>query len=124
MDEDNLLNDDLYVCNNGTYEEFGNIQEIAVSVDLSNGEDKTAITLFEVNEAYIKVGAMSITIAQSFSEAASALKSLVDKWLFACPNRRVVWLALHHKKKRIRKKNLNRAMKIISKQKNTKRGDI
>lgn len=63
-------------------------------------------------------------ISAEFIASVSEPEFFVQIELLFCPNKRVVWLALHHKKKRIRKKNLNRAMKIISKQKNTKRGDI
>lgn len=33
--------------------------------------------------------------------------------VFKCPNKRVLWLALYHRKRRVRKKNMKRALKII-----------
>ena len=47
-----------------------------------------------------------------------SVKNLVLLWdeiLKSYPNKRVVWLAFHHPKERVRKKNRNRIIKWVSK---------
>lgn len=43
-------------------------------------------------------------------------EKIYESILYTYPNRRVVWLALYHKKRRVRQKNRNRILKWINKQ--------
>lgn len=50
--------------------------------------------------------------------AIEQIKRLWDLILESYPNKRIVWLALHHKKERVRKKNRNRILKWIERMNN------
>ena len=48
-----------------------------------------------------------------FEEALFYISGARDVVIKCCPNRKVVYLATHSKKRRIRKKNIHRAIKIL-----------
>lgn len=72
-------------------------------------------------QAYKPVLDTCVQIVQNIMDALTpqvqqALKEIVrlcDLVLESYPDKRIVWLALHHKKERIRKKNRNRILKWI-----------
>lgn len=68
--------------------------------------------LFENSDELISTYSSLRNIAYTTTEA---LMKFTDLALDGCPNKRVVYLALHGKKK-TRKKNWNRAMKIMTKE--------
>lgn len=57
--------------------------------------------------------AESITTAlcQFPTDANEHIERMCAEVIHTYPNKRVVWLALHHKKKRVRNKNINRILK-------------
>ena len=96
---------------NGNYEPLGNItkfEEIATYSDFTNDEmlfmsfNMTAAVSFEMKEL------------QNLSrEAIITLFGFRNAILGCCLNKRVVHLALHASKARTRKKNFNRAIRIL-----------
>ncbi len=53
---------------------------------------------------------VEMTVSALF-EAAKQAVELYNKIISSCPNKRVVYLALHSKKERVRKKNVRRILK-------------
>ena len=88
-------------------------EKIVVSIDQSNGEDKTACIV----AAFTAVGEMCIFAAKVFSEAVSTAVSTVQAYtetlLSVYPNKRVLHLAKYHPKERVRKKNMRRVLKWV-----------
>ena len=67
----------------------------------------------------LKIGEAMGTLTATLRIATDALIHLIgvaQEVLTACPNRRVVHLALYAKKHRTRKKNLHRAFKLLEKE--------
>lgn len=84
-------------------------EKIVVSIDQSNGEDKTACIV----AAFTAVGEMCILAAKVFSEAVSTVQAYTETLLSVYPNKRVLHLAKYHPKERVRKKNMRRVLKWI-----------
>ena len=95
-------------------------------------QDGTAIRLADVNDCSIECECecedeinyisndINNTFEASFEVACRMLKEALfyisgarDVVIKCCPNRKVVYLATHSKKRRIRKKNMHRAIKIL-----------
>ena len=98
-------------------------------------QDGTAIRLADVNDCSIKCEdeinyisndinpikfQINNTIEASFEVACRMLEEALfyisgarDVVIKCCPNRKVVYLATHSKKRRTRKKNIHRAIKIL-----------
>lgn len=74
------------------------------------------------SEEYQKVIEAVQCLAQSIAEvlipilnsAIESIKTICDAVLHIYPNKRVVYLAMHHPKERVRKKNRNRIIKWIN----------
>ena len=65
----------------------------------------------------LQASSVTCTItAETFVAMSRALVGYVYGTLFACPNRRVVHLAKHSKKRRTRKKNWHRACRIVERE--------
>lgn len=101
----------LYVLgSNDNYETFGNIAKI---------EELASYTETDDDMTYIS----SLGTAASSFECITKISKEVIMALFGireavfrfCPNKRVVHLALYAKKSRTRKKNFNRAIRILEK---------
>lgn len=60
--------------------------------------------------------AMTDVLKPILDEAMKVIKTILDAVLHSYPNKRVVWLAIHHPKERVRKKNRNRIIKWINQQ--------
>lgn len=92
--------------------------------------DETLIRFADVNDCSIECkcedefnyisNAINNTFEVSFETAGRMLKEALfyisgarDVVIKCCPNRKVVYLATHSKKRRIRKKNIHRAIKIL-----------
>lgn len=84
-------------------------EKIVVSIDQSNGEDKTACIV----ATFTTVGEMCIFDAKVFSEAVSTVQAYTETLLSVYPNKRVLHLAKYHPKERVRKKNMRRVLKWV-----------
>lgn len=82
-------------------------EKIVVSIDRSNGEDKTACTVVALDA----VGKAAILAVKTFSEAVSTVQAYTETLLSVYPNKRVLHLAKYHPKERVRKKNMRRVSK-------------
>ena len=82
-------------------------EKIVVSIDRSNGEDKTACIVAALDAA----GNMAILAAKVFSEAVSTVQAYTESNVSVYPNKRVLHLAKYHPKERVRKKNMRRVLK-------------
>ena len=54
---------------------------------------------------------------KTFTPRIKQLCDVLDDAVKSYPNKRVIWLALYHKKERVRKKNLHRIIKWIERNK-------
>lgn len=75
-------------------------EKIVVSIDQSNGEDKTACIVAALDA----VGKAAILAVKVFSEAVSTVQAYTETLLSVYPNKRVLHLAKYHPKERVRKK--------------------
>lgn len=82
-------------------------EKIVVSIDYSNGKDKTAC----VATAFNAVGKAAVLAVKVFSEAVSTVQAYTETLLSVYPNKRVLHLAKYHPKERVRKKNMRRVSK-------------
>lgn len=113
------MGEDELTCNfytkiNGQYERIGKIEEMRFSVDTSNGEDKTACTIAAIN----KLNEAYIVACRCFSETVTIIQAYTKTLFGVFPNKRVVWLAFHHKKARVRKKNYRRVLRWLERRLN------
>lgn len=73
--------------------------------------------LAKVGDAIKAVGEAAIKAIKALIPITILMRELLKKYnidiLMRCPNKRVVHLALHSKKCRVRKKNINRARRIV-----------
>ena len=105
----NFSPETLYVLGpNENYETFGNVSKIEELASYSEfDDDVTCISSFGMTSSYFEC------IAKLSKEAIMTLFGFREVILRCCPNKRVVHLAFHAKKPRTRKKNFNRAIKIL-----------
>ena len=99
------------------------------TVYISN-PDRTAIRRLDINEGSIEcecedeinyisnyinntIEASFEVVGRMFEEALFYISGARDVVIKCCPNRKVVYLATHSKKRRTRKKNIHRAIKIL-----------
>lgn len=85
-------------------EKFEGIKELVISTDQSESGDMTAVTIAKLSEAFKTVSTVSCQCAVSLQTITTAFQAV----LFCYPNQRIVWLALHHRRERVRKKNMRR----------------
>ena len=78
-----------------------------------NGIDGIIISRCEIKEADFTFEASFELVARVSKEVILAIIGVTDAIIKCCPNRRVVHLALYSRKKRTRKKNFHRAIKIL-----------
>lgn len=98
----------FYISNqDGSYTEFGKIKsvEIETSETTTYDSDKT-IDIANIEAAFECVTRVSRDILM-------AITGVSDVVIKCCPNRKVAYLAMHSKKKRTRKKNFHRTIKIL-----------
>lgn len=98
---------------------FGTATEIAYT------EEDDRVDFDQCAETVVKMGAATQSFSCTVEMASDAYMQFVHTLLGIdlalaemCPNRRVVHLAKHAKKKRIRKKNYKRMIRICEKEKN------
>ena len=61
----------------------------------------------QLTDAFCRVGVAAEKAAQAFQLFSAHYAELIN----LCPNKRLVYLALHHPKERVRKKNIQRSCK-------------
>lgn len=99
----------LYVLGpNENYEIFGNIAKIEELASYSKFDDDAPFSSFDMASSFECIAKLS-------KEAIMTLFGFREAILRCCPNKRVAHLAFHAKKPRTRKKNFNRAIKILEK---------
>lgn len=104
------MNEELFQLEQSvTYPAIEAAEKIVVSIDQSNGEDKTACIV----AAFDAVGKAFILASKVFSEAVSTIQAYNETLLSVYPNKRVLHLAKYHPKERVRKKNMRRVLKWI-----------
>lgn len=87
---------------------LGSINEIEVETYADDSINTTAIIdVFDTPSNYFEC------VAKASKEFILAVTGLRNSILECCPNKRVVHLALNGRTRRIRKKNFNRAIKIL-----------
>ena len=102
----------IYISNpDGTAIRFADINDCSIEC-----EDEFNYISTDINSAID----INNTIEASFEVACRMLKEALfyisgarDVVVKCCPNRKVVYLATHSKKRRTRKKNMHRAIKIL-----------
>lgn len=100
----------LYILGpNGDYKTFGNIAKIEELASYTETDDDVAFSSFDTTSSYFEC------ITKLSEEAIMTLFSFREAIIRCCPNKRVVHLAFYAKKPRTRKKNFNRAIKILEK---------
>ena len=76
-------------------------------------QDGTAIRLADISDINNTFEASFEATCRIFEEALLYISGARDVVIKCCPNRKVVYLATHSKKRRTRKKNIHRAIKIL-----------
>lgn len=99
----------IYTKNHdGNWTKLGSISESEVETYTDDPINTTAIIdVFDPPSNYFEC------IAKASKEFILAVTGLRNSILECCPNKRVVHLALNGRTRRIRKKNFNRAIKIL-----------
>ena len=100
----------LYIANpNGSFEPIGaKIESFEIEESCKYADDMTYISLFDTAASFECTCKLT-------KEAIMALYGIRDAILRCCPNKQVVHLTFHARKPRIRKKNFNRAIRILEK---------
>ena len=103
----NLDSGTLYISNpDGSQSILGEINEMKLTV-----EEENDMPCYIRNMTGLEASFKCLT--RFTEELTMRLTGLYDIILDCSPNKRVVYLAKHHKKKRIRKKNFHRAIKFL-----------
>lgn len=76
-------------------------------------QDGTAIRLADISDINNAIEALFEAAFRIFEEALLYISGARDVVIKCCPNRKVAYLATHSKKRRTRKKNIHRAIKIL-----------
>mgnify|MGYP003480197803 CR=1 FL=1 len=99
----------IYTKNpDGNWTTLGSISELEVETYTDDHINTIAITdIFNPSSNYFEC------IAKVSKEFILAVTGLRNSILECCPNKRVVHLAINGRTRRIRKKNFNRAIKIL-----------
>ena len=76
-------------------------------------QDGTAIRLADISDINNVIEALFEATCSMLKEALLYISGARDVVIKCCPNRKVAYLATHSKKRRTRKKNIHRAIKIL-----------
>ena len=76
-------------------------------------QDGIAIRLVDISDINNTIEALFEATCRMLKEALLYISGARDVVIKCCPNRKVVYLATHSKKRRTRKKNIHRAIKIL-----------
>ena len=105
--EINLGSGTLYISNpDGSYFEIGEINDTKMTIDTDN----LPMYIRKITDTWEASIEVTASACEAFIQLVNSMWSLL---LDCCPNKRVVHLAKHATKKRTRKKNYNRAIKIL-----------
>ena len=100
----------LYILGpNGNYETFGNVAKVEELTYSEFSDDMTYISSLDTLASSFECEC----ITKVSKEMLMSIFGFRDAVLRCCPNKRVVHLALYAKKPRTRKKNFNRAIRIL-----------
>ena len=98
----------LYILGpNGNYETFDNVAKVEELTYSEFSDDMTYISSIDTATSSFEC------ITKISKEAIMALFGIREAVIRCCPNKRLVHLALYAKKPRTRKKNFNRAIRIL-----------
>ena len=101
----------IYILNSDeTTSPFGRINDAEIETISTVKDDPVYIPYLEDYETTIEV------VCKFYKNALMYLTGVSQLAIDMCPNRKVVYLAKHAKKRRARKKNLNRAIYILEKE--------
>ena len=101
----------IYISNpDGTTSPFGRINDAEIETTSTVEDDPAYIPYLGGYETTIE------GICKFYKNALMYLTGVSQLAIDMCPNRKVVHLAKHAKKRRARKKNLNRAIYILEKE--------
>lgn len=101
----------LYISKqDASYTEFGKIIDVGMETDDTIPDPCTEIAI-KLNN----IEASFEFVAKASRDILMAITGVSDIVVKCCPNRKVAYLATHSKKKRTRKKNFHRAIKILEK---------
>ena len=93
----------------GSYEHFGEVADTEI----------TSSDIYNIPECIQSINQPEFTfefVAKVQKDLWLKLLGIYDAIIDLCPNKRVVYLVLHGKNNKIRKKNLHRAIKILEKE--------
>lgn len=91
----------------GTAIGFADINECSIECECEDEINYISNYINNTIEASFEV------VGRMFEEALFYISGARDVVVKCCPNRKVVYLATHSKKRRTRKKNIHRAIKIL-----------
>ena len=98
----------LYIINpDGAYSLAGHVTEVEC---VAEAEDN------DISETIVSISGLEASftaLAKVSKDVMLAITGVCEAVINCCPDKRVVHLALHAKKARTRKKNLNRAIRIL-----------
>ena len=103
----------IYVSNpDGTAIRFADLNECSIECEdeinyISNDINPVKLQINNIIEASFEA------TCRMFEEALLYISGARDVVIKCCPNRKVAYLATHSKKRRTRKKNIHRAIKIL-----------
>lgn len=101
---------ETYINVDGRYEKIGAIPEMQIEYRESN--EAVKIKLVAVATAVSSLSTESMRAWEAFTKAVQATQEFGMR-LRISPNNRIAWLAVNHKKKRVRKKNMKRMKKYF-----------
>lgn len=98
----------LYISNtDGSYSTLGTVSETEITIEEDDIPEIIPYASLKAMESSFEM------VTRVSKELILALTGVTNAVIKCCPNRRVVYLALHSRKKRTRKKNFHRAIKIL-----------
>lgn len=108
MGESKLNSGQLYFTEpDGSYSLLGHVTEVECATEAEDNDISEAVASLSNLEASFTA------IAKVTKDVMLAITGVYEAVINCCPDKRVVHLALHAKKARTRKKNRNRAFRIL-----------
>ena len=108
-----IENATLYILNeNGVYSKLCGVKD--ASIETEDELEYISDVISTINDLERSFECVC-SIAE---EALFSITGLLDVIIQCCPNRKVIYLATHSRKKRTRKKNIHRAIKILEEMSN------
>jgi hypothetical protein len=98
----------LYISTaDGSYSSLGTVNEAENTIEEDDISEVVPYASLKAMESSFEM------VAKVSKELILALTGVTDAVIKCCPNRRVVHLAIYSRKRRTRKKNFHRAIKIL-----------